>query len=156
MYEALLVVHILAVIISFGVTFTYPIWEVAARKGGARAIPYYLSVNRTLDRRVTSPGLAVVLLAGVGLVMVRGFSFGAPWISATFLIVIVLGGLTGAFFVPNATKLIELAERDIAAAGTGEVVLSEEFERGARLRARVGSLAGLLVVAALVLMVVKP
>ncbi len=156
MYEALLIVHILAVIITFGVTFTYPVWEIAARKAGARAIPYYLGVNRTLDQRITGPGLAVILLAGIGLILIGGFSFAAPWISAAFLIVIVLGGLTGAFFIPNATKLIELAERDIAAAGTGEVILSEEFERGAKLRARVGGFAGLLVVIALVLMVVKP
>ncbi|MBA2764863.1 MAG: DUF2269 family protein [Thermoleophilaceae bacterium] len=156
MYEALLVVHILAVIITFGVTFTYPVWEVAARRDGARSIPYYLRVNRMLDRRVTSPGVGVVLLAGIGLVLVGGFSFGDPWISAALLIVIVLGGLAGAFFIPNATKLIELAERDIAAAGSGEVTLSEEFERGAKLRARVGGFAGLLVVVALVLMVVKP
>lgn len=157
MYELLLVVHILAVVVALGVTFTYPLWEVAARREGGRAIPYYLRVNRALDQRVTQPGLGLILLAGIGIVLVGDLSLAAPFIGIGFVIVIVLGALVGGFFIPNATRLIEIAERDIAAGNSGdEISFSEEFERGAKLRARIGAFAALLVVVAVAVMVTKP
>ena len=55
-------------------------------------------------------------------------------------IAVVLGALAGAFFVPRERKLAEFAERDIAAAGDGDVQWSEEYQA---LRTRVGAVGGL-------------
>ena len=76
-----------------------------------------------------------------------------PWGSATFAILIVLGGLVGGYFVPTDRRLAEMAERDLASE-SGE--LSEEYQRGARTIGMVGGLAGVLVLVAILLMVTKP
>ena len=49
-----------------------------------------------------------------------------------------------------------MAERDIAASGDGEVVLSDDYQRQARLEGIVGTITGILLVAAVYLMVTKP
>jgi uncharacterized membrane protein len=49
-----------------------------------------------------------------------------------------------------------MVERDIGASGSGEIVLSAEYRRRVRLEAAVGTLADLLVIAAVYLMVTKP
>jgi uncharacterized membrane protein len=84
------------------------------------------------------------------------FSFGDAWISATFAIVIVLGAIMGAVFMPSAKRLKAIVERDIAAAGDGEVQLSEEYKQRSRVDEIFGPITGLLLVAAVFLMVVKP
>jgi hypothetical protein len=71
-------------------------------------------------------------------------------------IVLVLGGLLGAYFIPEDRKLGPMVAREIAAAGSGEVVLSDEYQRRARREGVVGAIAGLLVLVAVYLMVVKP
>ena len=71
-------------------------------------------------------------------------------------IVIVLGGLTGGYFVPADHKLAAMAEREIAAAGPGEVTMSDEYQGKARTIGLVGTLAGVLVLVAIFLMVAKP
>jgi len=53
-------------------------------------------------------------------------------------------------------RLAELAERDIAAAGSGEVELSDEYWAASKRSAIWGSLAGVLVLVILFFMVVKP
>jgi uncharacterized membrane protein len=94
----------------------------------------------------------VILLTGFYQVHKGGYSFGTFWISATFAILIVLGGLIGAYFVPTDRKLAAMAERDLADGGE----LSAEYEAAAKRIGAVGGLAGLLVILAIFLMVVKP
>jgi uncharacterized membrane protein len=79
------------------------------------------------------------------------WSFGSFWISGTFAIVIVLGAMTGAYFIPTDKKLAVMAERDLAGDG-----LSAEYQRLARREGMLGGLAGVLIIAAVFLMVVKP
>ena len=49
-----------------------------------------------------------------------------------------------------------MVERDIAASGPGEVVLSDEYQRRSRIEGIVGAITGLLIVVAIYLMVTKP
>jgi hypothetical protein len=49
-----------------------------------------------------------------------------------------------------------MVQREIAAAGDGEVVLSDEYQRRARTEGIVGTIAGVLIVVAIYLMVTKP
>jgi ABC-type multidrug transport system permease subunit len=72
------------------------------------------------------------------------------------LIIIVLGGLGGAFFGPQEMKAAELAERDIAASTGDTVELSAEYAAVAGRIATVGAISSLLVLIALFFMVVKP
>ena len=92
-----------------------------------------------------------MLLAGLYLALDR-WSLGDPWISATFAILIVLFGLTGAVLVPTDKRLAELAERDAKAGGQP----SADYVAEQRKADIVGSIALLLVVVAIFLMTAKP
>jgi uncharacterized membrane protein YesL len=74
------------------------------------------------------------------------------WINATFVIVLVIGGLLGGYFIPADRRLAAQAERELAE--TGEV--SEDYLKQARREGMVGALTGLLLIAAVFLMVTKP
>jgi hypothetical protein len=58
--------------------------------------------------------------------------------------------------MPSAKRLKALAERDIAAAGDGPFTPSDEYNQRARVEMIFGPITGLLLVAAVFLMVIKP
>lgn len=138
--------------IGLGATFAEAVAFPVAVRLDPRHMPYVHRLGIAISRRLTSPALVVILITGFYQVSKGGWSFGSFWISATFAIVIVLGGLNGAYFMPTDRRLAELAERDLAGAGA----LSEDYQRRARTEGIIGALAGLLVVAAVFLMVTKP
>jgi uncharacterized membrane protein len=113
-------------------------------------------VGVVINQRLATPALVVIILTGIYQTADGDWGFGSFWISATFAIVIVLGGITGAYFIPTDRKLGAMVASEIAAAGQGEVVLSDEYQRRARTEGMVGGLAGLLTVVAIYLMVTKP
>jgi hypothetical protein len=84
------------------------------------------------------------------------WSMGTFWISATLAIVIILGGMIGAYFVPTDRRLAEMAERELAAAGDGPFTPSPEYTRLAQREGGIGALAGILIIIALFLMITKP
>jgi len=153
-FEISLFLHITAVVIGFGATFGAAIMFMVAQQMDPRHLPFVHRAQIAINRMLAMPGLLVVLLTGIYQVTDRNYSFGDLWISASFVIIIVLGGLQGAYFVPTDQRLGAMAERELAAGGPGQ--LSEDYQRGARTESMLGALAGLLVVVALFLMVVKP
>ena len=150
-YDVVLTIHILAVVVAFGVVFAYPVIDTFARTSMPANLAALHRLHIVLARSVVTPAMVVVLLAGLYLTIDR-WSLGDPWISATFAILLVLFGLTGGFLIPADKRLVELAERD-AAGGAGP---SAEYDAARRKADAVGSLALLLVIAAIFLMVAKP
>ena len=149
-YDLVLTIHVLAVVVAFGVVFAYAIIDThVKRAGGDLAALHRLHV--VLARRLITPAMTVVLLAGLYLALDR-WSLGDPWISATFAILIVLFGLTGAVLTPADERLAQLAERDAKAGGAP----SADYEREAQRANAFGGLALLLVIVAIFLMVAKP
>ena len=82
----------------------------------------------------------------------RRSSSRSPAISLGIVTVLVLLGLTHAYFRPRWDRGIELAERDLKAGGE----LSEEFRSNSRQMAIAGMLMSLLVIVTIFFMVVKP
>jgi uncharacterized membrane protein len=155
-YEISLSLHIAAVVVGLGSTFALSVTFPVALSLDARHLPYVHRLSLAVNRYLASPGLLIVLVTGFYQVEDGDWDLGDAWISASFAIVIVLGGLIGAYFIPSDRRLGEMAAEEIAAAGAGEVVLSEAYQRGARNQGIAGGIAGVLVIAAIVLMVVKP
>jgi uncharacterized membrane protein len=150
-YDVVLSVHILAVVVAFGVVFAYPVIDTQLKRAHPDDLASLHRLHLALARSVVTPAMVVVLLAGLYLALDR-WSLGDPWISATFAILFVLFGLTGAVLTPADKKLVELAERDTRS-GSGP---SEEYLAESRKADAFGSLALLLVLVAIVLMTVKP
>jgi uncharacterized membrane protein len=151
LYDVVLFVHILAVVVAFGVVFAYPVIDGYFRRASPRELPALHHLHVLLARRVVTPAMTVVLLAGLYLALDR-WSLGDPWISATFAILFVLFGLMGGVLTPADRRLVQLAERDAGAGGAP----SADYERERRKADLFGSLALALVVVAIFLMVAKP
>lgn len=150
-YDVVLTVHILAVVIAFGVVFAYPLIDAQVRRASPGDLAALHRLHVVLARRLITPAMTVVLIAGLYLALDR-WSLGDPWISATFAILFVLFGLNGALLTPIDVRLAELAERDRAGGGAA----SADYEREARRAALFGGLSLALVVVAIFLMVAKP
>jgi uncharacterized membrane protein len=148
--------HITAVMVGFGSTFALAIATPVALKLDPRHLPYVHQLSISLNRFFATPALVIVLVTGIYQVSELDLSFGDFWISATFAILIVLGAIMGAVFMPSAKRLKALAERDIAAAGQDPYQPSAEYNQRARLEAIFGPITGLLLVLAVFLMVTKP
>jgi uncharacterized membrane protein len=155
-YSISIWIHVSAVVVGFGATFAEALMFPVAMSVDKRNLPFVHKLGIAINRRLANPALLIILITGIYQVIDGDWEFGSFWISATFLIVIILGGLLGAYFIPTDKKLAALAERDIKASGDGEIVLSDEYQRMSRRIGQVGGLAGFLVILAIFLMVTKP
>ncbi len=150
-YDVVLTVHILAVVVAFGITFAYGPLAAFVRGSQVTDLVTLHRFQLFLSQRVTTPAMVVVLVAGLYLALDR-FNLADPWISATFVVLFALFGLVGGVFIPSDRRCVELLSRDFAAGSTP----SEEYESEARKQAIFGAIAGLLIVVAIFLMVAKP
>ncbi len=155
-YEISLFLHITAVVVGLGATFAEAIMFPVAMQLDKRHLPYVHRLQLAINQWLATPALVIVLATGMYQVADADWDLGDFWLSATFAIVIVLGGLIGAYFIPTDRKLAPMVAAEIAAAGPGEVTLSEEYQRRARMEGIVGTIAGVLIVVAIYLMVTKP
>jgi hypothetical protein len=150
-YSVGVFIHILAVVLAFGPTFGYGIFFSVLPKY-PRAAPALLSGVQKTDRILVTPGLVIVLLAGVYVMSEGNWESSEAFITIGFVAIIALFGLQHGFFRPQTAKAKGLAERDLKNGDT----LSEEFEEVSRRLGTVGPIAGLIVVVAIFFMTVKP
>jgi uncharacterized membrane protein len=145
-------IHITAALVGFGATFAEAATFPVAMKLDKRHLPYVHKLQLFINQRLATPALVVILITGFYQVSEGNWSLGDMWISATFLIVIVLGGLLGAYFVPTDRRLFDQITKELA--DTGEP--SKEYLAEVRREGVLGTITGILIVVALFLMVVKP
>jgi hypothetical protein len=143
-YEIALALHIAAVVMAFGVTFAYPVIFAVIGRQDPRALAALHRAQVAVGQRLIMPGLAIVIIAGIYLASKLEVwnTFYVQW---GLGIAIVLGGLSGLFFAPTERRLAELADRDVAGAGDGEVTMSAEYQALSQRLAMVGALSSLLV-----------
>jgi uncharacterized membrane protein len=151
-YNISLFLHITAVVVGFGATFAESVTFPVAQKLDQRHLPYVHRLHVAINLWLATPALVLVLATGFYQAADGDWNLGKPWISASIAIVLVIGGLVGAYLIPADRRLAAMAERELAAGGE----VSEDYQRQARTTGLVGALAGLLVVVAIFLMVTKP
>jgi uncharacterized membrane protein len=150
--EVVMGIHIAAVVVAFGVTFAYPIVYTYGLRLGPRHIGWWLRVERRIGQVLTTPALAVIVVAGIYLAS-KEHQWSHFYVQWGLAVALVLGALVGAFFSPTERRAAELAERDIAAsAGSAEVTFSAEYQAVTRRLAIVGSLSSLLVLVTVLVM----
>ncbi len=150
-YSVGLFIHILAVVLAFGPTFGYGILF-SVLPNYPRATPALLAGIQKIDRYLVTPGLVVVLLAGIYVMSEGNWDGSELFITIGFIAILALFGLQHGFFRPQTAKAKSLAERDLKAGDT----LSAEFEEISRRLGTVGPIAGLIVVVTIFFMTVKP
>jgi hypothetical protein len=152
-WEVVLALHIIAVVFAFGATFAYPVLLGAVAKADPRALPALYRALHAISQRVIMPGVAAVLVFGIYLAshLELWSSFFVQWGLA---VVIVIGAVEGAYMGPRERRLIEVADRDVAAeGGDGAVTFSTEHDSLVRRIGAVGALMDLLVVLTIYFMV---
>jgi hypothetical protein len=155
LYDFILAVHVMAVVIAFGVTFAYPIMFAVGASRDPRSLPVLHRIEYTIERTLINGGLALVLAAGIFLAS-DGHHWSEFFVQWGLGSVVVIGAIVGAVMVPTAKRAETVAERDIAAAGDGPIEMSAEYSALARRLATVGSLLSVLVLITILFMTIKP
>jgi uncharacterized membrane protein len=155
-YDLAVFAHVAAVVIGFGVTFTYPIFFRHARRTDPRSMPQLLRTIDVIGRAVIGPCALLILISGIYLVGDGPFDWGDTFVSVGLPVIVILILVGPTFFRTRGKKLEAVAQRDIEAAGSGQVQFSEEFDSILGQILTVGYVTDLLVLIALFFMVVKP
>lgn len=135
--QVVLAVHIIAVIVAFGVLFLYPLAGLIGARLDPAAAPSLHRLQWAVHMRVNAPALAVVLAAGIYLAA-QEHQWGAFYVVWGLAAVVIVGGIGGMFISPREKRLIELSEREPPVTGSG-AQWSEEY-RALRRRVQVAQL----------------
>lgn len=154
-YDVVVWLHITAVVIAFGATFAFGIYIALATAKHRRSVPAVLEAQTLISRTMVTIGGIVILVTGFYLVADR-WEFSDFFVAWGIVAIIVLLGLVHGFFIPHDRRALEAARRDIDAAGAGEVEFGEEFNRASAASARMGPIAGLIVILTVYVMAAKP
>jgi hypothetical protein len=153
LWEVVLALHIVAVVIAFGATFAYPVLLGAVTKADPRALPALYRALHAISQRIIMPGLAAIVVFGIYLAshLELWHAFFVQW---GLGVAIVIGAVEGAYLGPRERRLVEVADRDVAAAGgDGAVTFSAEHDSLVRRIGGIGALMDLLVVLTIYFMV---
>src|SRR5688500_17863688 len=97
-YEFSLFLHLTAMMVGFGATFAEAITFPVAMKLNPRHLPYVHRLQLSINQWLTTPGMVIVLATGFYQVADADLELGDFWLSGAFMIVIIIGGLLGAYF----------------------------------------------------------
>ncbi len=155
-YDVVLWLHISGVVLAFGPTFAFGLYMTLAQRKHQRALPAFLEGSLLVQRTLVTGGGILILLTGLYMAFDR-WDLGYFFITWGLVAIVVLLGMVHRFFIPNDTATLESAEQDIQAAGpTGEVKFSEKTIALGMRSARVGPIAGLIVIVTIYVMTAKP
>lgn len=154
-YDVVVWLHISAVVIAFGPTFAFGIYMALTAKNHPRSVPAAIEAQNVVNLGMVTGGGVVVLLSGLYLAA-DGDWFDEVFVAVGIIATIVLLGLVHGVFLPHDRRALAAAKRDIDAAGDGKVKFGEEFNRATAVSARVGPIAGLIVILTIYFMAAKP
>lgn len=149
-YRTLTIIHILAVLVAFGPTFLQPLLMSQAEKGGVATTRLAVRVSKQMERFMTWPGVAVIVVTGIFLIFndVTSYNEEFPrWleISIAWFVIAVLAAVYLMRLIARAGKVLA-SVHDTAALPADYIAIS----RRARM---VGGFLHLSVVGILILMV---
>jgi uncharacterized membrane protein len=145
-YSAVVAIHVMAIVIAFGVTFAYPVLFPFLGRNHPQALAPIHEAQERIGRFLIQPFATLALLTGIYLAADRDY-FSEVWVQVPMAILIILLGLGGAFFTPKERQAAELARTDPGGAAYQSVVAQVS---------RVGALSSILVLVAIFFMVAKP
>jgi hypothetical protein len=109
LYDVVKWVHITAVVAAFGPLFAYPVLLAVA---GTVPVGQRVSLHRTqieISKKITGPVIGVILLAGIYLATDRDL-WSEFYVSASFVLLLVIAGLGATVLRRNEERLAGLAE----------------------------------------------
>ena len=155
LYDWVMGVHIIAVVVAFGWTFTLPLVFAVAAKRDPRSLPLLHRNEVVISRYMTNPALLVIVAAGVYLAS-EGHHWSEFFVQWGLGAVIVIGALVGSVLIPTAKKAEDAARRDLESYSGGEFTPSPEYAALTRRLGAAGGLAWVLVLLTILFMAAKP
>jgi small-conductance mechanosensitive channel len=154
-YDVVVWLHVTSVVIGFGATFAFGIYIALAIAKHPRSLPAVLEAQTAINRTVVTIGGVLVLVTGIYLAADR-WDFGYFFVTWGLIAIIVLLGLVHGYFLPHDRRALEAARRDIEASPGDQVEFGEEFNRNSAASARMGPIAGVIVILTIYVMTAKP
>jgi hypothetical protein len=114
--QVVLALHIIFVVIAFGVIFAYPLFLTVGARLEPSAMPWFFRMQQVVSRRLISPGLLLVVIFGVILAS-KYHAWSDFYVQWGIGAAIVIGAIEGSWQIPRSGRLAEVAERDVAGAG---------------------------------------
>jgi hypothetical protein len=151
LFPWLLFLHVLGAIVAFGPTFAAPVVASLVAREPQHA-NFFARSQVLLGKRVITPVAISMAITGVAMILVANYPiFARLWLPTAIVLYVV--ALTYATVVqgPAGAKLVELTSQPPGPGGPSPELLAT----AARVR-QGGMLLGLLIVAIVLLMVVKP
>ena len=158
-YDFSVFLHVTAVVVGFGVTFSEAVMFPVAMKMSARHLPYVHRLQLVINQFFAIPAAVVVAASGIYQMEEGNWDYGDFWVSATITILVVIFLVNVAFFIPADRRLLPIIQKAVADAGDRELRLSDlppTYQRLGRAEGIVGSLMGILLIAAIFFMTTKP
>jgi uncharacterized membrane protein len=148
LYTILKFIHVLSAIIAFGWNASYGFWLARAAREPQATQLFTLKNIKLMDDRVANPLYGLLLLTGIAMVFTARYSFTTLWIGAALVLYLVAIVMAFVLITPNFRAAIRALETDGSESAT---------YRSAMARGRVlGPIIGVIVLAIVFLMVVKP
>jgi small-conductance mechanosensitive channel len=154
-YDVVVWLHVSSVVIGFGATFAFGIYIALAIAKHPRSLPAVLEAQTAINRTMVTIGGVLILVTGIYLTADR-WDFGYFFVTWGLIAIIVLLGLVHGYFLPHDRRALEAARRDIEASPGDQVEFGEEFNRNSAASARMGPIAGVIVILTIYVMTAKP
>ena len=145
-YHLLKLVHIGAGIVAVGANVTYAFWLALAGQDRARLV-FTINGIRRLDSRVANPAYIVLLLTGLVMVWLGGYSFTTLWIWVALVLYAATAVVGITLFAPALRAQLAADDEDPT---------SEAYADAARRSNMLGILTVVIVSVIVGLMVLKP
>jgi uncharacterized membrane protein len=126
---------------------SYAVWIVRAKRDLTHTA-FALRGIKFLDDRIANPSYGVLLVTGILMVFLAGYSLTTLWIDIALVLFILLVAIAVVFYTPTLREQIKLVE----SGGTS----SAEFTRLAQRGQIAGQALGVIVLVILAMMVFKP
>jgi uncharacterized membrane protein len=145
-YDLSVTLHVLAALVGFGVTYSYPVLQLLGERGDRRNLPFALDAITALSRRVAVPATAVVGVTGIYQLADGPYGLDDAWAAAGLVLYLAVMAVAIGYLAPRYRRAAEAARRDDAV-GYAAII------RGVNV---VGTLVAVAVLVIVVLMVLKP
>ncbi len=140
-------IHVVLAIVALGSNLTYGVWFVQAQSHPESAETIIRGI-KFVDDRIANPAYGLLLVTGLLEVYLGGYGIGTRWIDIALVLYVVLAVVAAAIYSPTLKK-------QIAVVASSGVTSPEAIQLASRGRF-VGISLGVLAIAIVFLMVVKP
>lgn len=157
-YNVIVFFHIAAVVVGFGPTFAYGMFQAIAARDGMRGSLTVTRATVAWNQTGLTVSMVIVFLSGMYLAAYESFwEFSDFFISWGFIAILALFGIVHGFFLPREKAVVAMLEEEVAKPGGSESTeLPPEIAARYDQISKMGIAAGVLIILTIYVMTAKP